>query len=202
MSQRRNPNTPQILLEIYTSTNDPAVKRAVLDTFSSSRDKDRLLQVLKSERDGNLRGSAIRGLGEVDGQPELWQIYQSETTTEGKIAILDVMRRNGNLEKLTEVARSDKEPKIRQKAIEIIATQESGTASSTLVALYSGEQEEKVKQTIIDHLSGQRSNCKALVDVSKAEKDIKMKLRIVERLSNMTKSCPAATEYLTELLNK
>jgi hypothetical protein len=40
------------------------------------------------------------------------------------------------------------------------------------------------------------------VDVSKAEKYIKMKLRIVERLSNMTKSCPAATEYLTELLNK
>ena len=202
MSQRRNPNTPQILLEIYTSTTDPAVKRAVLDTFSNNRDKDRLIQVLKSERDGGLRSQAINRLGDVDGQPELWQIYQSETTTEGKIAILDVMRRNGNLDKLTDVARTDKEPKVRQRAIEVIATQESGAGASTLVALYSGEQDEKVKQTIIDHLSSQRSNCKSLVDVSKAEKDIKLKLRIVERLSNMTKSCPAATEYLTELLNK
>jgi hypothetical protein len=51
-------------------------------------------------------------------------------------------------------------------------------------------------------LANSRGNCKPLVDVAKAEKDLKLKLHIVERLSSMTKSCPAATEYLTELLNK
>jgi hypothetical protein len=29
-----------------------------------------------------------------------------------------------------------------------------------------------------------------------------MKLRLVERLSNMTRSCQAASDYLTEILNK
>jgi hypothetical protein len=205
MSQRRNPNTPQILLEIYTSTNDPAVKRAILDTFNNTRDKDRLLQVLKTEKDGSLRGSAIQQLGNFDGQPELWQIYQSETTPEGKISVLNAMAHNGNLEKLAEVARTDKEPKVRQKAIEIISQQDAGNPSDTLVALYSSEQDEKVKQTIIDHLSsgGRRgTTCKPLVDVAKAEKNLQLKLRIVQRLSNMTSSCPAAAEYLTELLNK
>lgn len=204
MSQRRNPDTPKILLEIYTTTTDPAVKRAVLDTFSNNRDKDRLMQVLKTERDGNLRRTAIDRLGDVDGQPELWQIYQTETTTEGKTAVLNAMAHNGNLEKLTEVAKTDKDPKVRQKAIEVIADQDGGSNQEALVALYSSEQDERVKRTIIDHLSGGRrnGNCKPLVDVARSEKDMKLKLQIVQRLSNMTTQCPAATEYLTELLNR
>jgi len=204
MSQRKNPDTPKILLEIYTATTDPAVKRAVLDVFSNNRDKGRVLQVLRTEQDGTLRNRAIGILGDFDGQPELWQIYQAETTPDGKIAVLNAMAHNGNLEKLADVARNDKEPKVRQKAIEIISDQDAGSPNDTLVALYSSEQDPKVKQSIIDHLSGGRrnGNCKPLVDVAKAEKDIKMKLRIVERLSGMTTSCPAAADYLVELLSK
>jgi flagellar basal body-associated protein FliL len=112
------------------------------------------------------------------------------------------MRRNGNLDKLAEVARTDKDPRVRQTAIEIISSQEAGTAMTTLTALYGSEQDERVKQTIIDRLASQRSDCQPLVNVAKSEKDVKLKLRIVERLSSMTKSCPAAADYLTELLNK
>jgi hypothetical protein len=202
MSERRNPDTPKILLEIYSSTTDPAVKRAVLDTFTNNRDKDRLLQVLKVERDGNLRSRAIERLGDVDGQPELWQIYQSETTTDGKVAVLNAMAHNGNLDKLAEVARTDKEPKVRQKAIEIISEQDAGSPMTVLTSLYTSEQDEKVKQTIIDHLSNRRGDCKPLVDVARSEKDIHMKLRLVERLSNMARSCQAASDYLTELLSR
>jgi len=202
MSERRNPDTPKILLKIYTSTSDPAVKRAVLESFENNRDKDRLLQILKSEKDGSLRDSAIRRLGDVDGQPELWQIYQAETTVEGKVSVLNAMQRNGNLDKLTEVARTDKEPKVRQKAIQMIATQESGTPSAALVSLYGTEQDEKVKQTIINNLAESR-DCKPLVDLAKSEKsNMQLKLRMVQRLSEKTKSCPAAAEYLMELLNK
>ena len=202
MSEKRNPETPKILLEIYTSTSDPAVKRAILDTFSNNRDKGRLMTLLAGEKDGQLRQQAIQSLGNTDGQPELWQIYQSETTTDGKIAVLGAMYRNGNLEKLAEVARTDKDPKVRQKAIEVISTQESGNPTATLVSLYSSEQDEKVKNTIIDHLSGRRGDCKPLVDVAKSEKDLKLKMRLVERLSGMTRSCQAATDYLQEILSK
>lgn len=205
MSEKRNPNTPQILLEIYTSTTDPAVKNAILQTFGNNRDKDRLMQVLRTEKDGSLRTMAIGRLGDVDGQPQLWQIYASETTSEGKIAVLNAMSHNGDMAKLTDVAKNDKDPKVRQKAIEIISEQDGGSPSDALVALYGGEQDEKVKQTIVDHLGsgrGRGNNCKPLVDIAKSEKDIKLKLRLVQRLSSMTTSCPAATEYLTELLNK
>jgi HEAT repeat protein len=201
LGQKRNANNSQILVEIYTSSSDAAVKRAILETLSAARDKDRLLQLVRGERDGSLRSAAISKLGEVDGQPELWQIYQGETTTEGKVAVLNVMQQNGNLDKLAEVARTDKDPKVRQAAIRAIASQRAGTPSATLTSLYGSEQDEKVKQSIIDTLSNSR-NCKPLVDVARSEKDVKLKLRIVERLSNVAKSCKDATDYLTELLSR
>jgi aromatic ring hydroxylase len=116
--------------------------------------------------------------------------------------VLNAMHNNDNLDKLTEVARTDKDPKVRQKAIEAIASQESGNPTTVLVSLYSSEQDEKVKQTIIDHLSGRRGDCKPLVDVAKSEKDLKLKMRLVERLSNMTRTCQAANDYLVEILSK
>ena len=118
------------------------------------------------------------------------------------MAVLNAMRRNGNIEKLTDVARNDKDAKVRSQAIEVIASQDAPNAMSTLVSLYSTEQDEKVKNTIIDHLSGRRGDCKPLVDVARSEKDMKMKVRLIERLSNMTRSCQAATDYLTEILSK
>jgi hypothetical protein len=201
LSQKRNANLGQVLVEIYTASSDPAVKSAVLTSLSNAKDKDRLLQVVRGEKDEKIRTAGIGRLGDVDGQPELWQLYQGETTTDGKVAILNVMQRNGNLDKLAEVARTDKEPKVRQTAIRVIATQQAGTPSTTLTTLYGSEQDPKVKQTIVDSLSNSR-NCKPLVDVAKTEKDLQLKLRIVERLSGMTKSCKEATDYLQELLNR
>jgi hypothetical protein len=201
LGQKRNANNSTILLEIYTASSDAAVKRAVLNTFMAAKDREHLLQIVRAEKDDKLRASAIAALGGVEGQPELWQLYQGENGAEGKVAILNAMMRNGNADKLAEVARTDKDPKVRQAAIRAIASQQAGTPSATLTALYTGEQDEKVKRTIIDGLSNPR-NCKSLVDVAKAEKEMKLKLDIVGRLSNMTKSCPAATEYLTELLNR
>ena len=92
--------------------------------------------------------------------------------------------------------------RIDGKSLEAIANQDAGSPTSALVALYSSEQDERVKSTIIDHLSGRRGDCKPLVDVAKSEKDIKMKMRLVERLSNMTRTCQAASDYLTEILSK
>jgi len=201
LAQRPNANNGQLLMEIYASTSDAAVKHAVLTGLAEAKDKDRLLQVVKTEKDQKMRVFAINRLGYVDGQPELWQIYQGETTAEGRIAILNAMQRNGNLDKLAEVARTDKDPKVRQNAIRAIASQQAGTPFATLASLYGSEQDPKTKQAIIDALSSSR-NCKPLVDVAKAEKDLQLKVRIVERLSGMTKSCKEATDYLTELLNK
>ena len=200
MDQRRRPNNnAQLLSEIYASTNDLAVKRAILQAYAGMRDKDRLLQAAKTEKSPELREFAIGALSGNNGNPELWQLYQTETTTEGKQQLLRYMHSNGNADKLLEVVRTEKDPKVRIDAMRALASQRTGVNADTLVSLYNAEQDPQIKQSILDGLFQQR-NAKALVDIARAEKDTKMKLRIVERLSNMKSK--EAQDYLEEILKK
>ena len=200
MGQRRkSPNTMALLAEIYLSTGDTTVKMAILQAFASGNDKERLLQAARNEKAAELKEYAIGALGNQNGTPELWQLYQAESTPEGKLQLLRYMHYNSNGDKLLEVVRTEKDPKVRVAAARALAGQKTGVAADTLVALYGAESDTQVKQSILDGLMAQR-NAKALVDIARSEKDTKLKLRIVERLSNM-KSKEAA-DYLEELLKK
>lgn len=199
MNERRSPNNPQILSEIYASTNDVAVKRAILQSYAGMRDKDRLLQAAKTEKTPELREAAIGYLAGNSGNPELWQLYQTETTPEGKRQLLRYMYSNGSADRLLEVVRNEKDPKVRADAMRALASQKTGVTADTMVSLYNAEQDSQIKQGILDGLYSQR-NAKALVDIARAEKDTKLKLRIVERLSNMKSK--EAIDYLEELLKK
>ncbi|HUI55620.1 MAG TPA: hypothetical protein VLY04_11650 [Bryobacteraceae bacterium] len=197
---RRDANNSQLFWDIYAGS-DNNVKSTLLSAFAAARDKDHLLQILKTEKDDGLRTQTIRDLGEFDGQPELWQAYPSESTAEGKIALLNAMQQNGNLDKLVDVARTDKDSKVREKAVRVIASQEPASPTPALVSLYAKEQDEQVKRAIIDAVYSKKDG-KAMVDLAKAEKEYKLKLRIVDRLSNMTKYSKEASDYLQELLSR
>ena len=200
MDQRRKPNNnAQVLAEIYAATSDVAVKRAILQSYAGMRDKDRLLQAAKTEKAPELREFAIGALAGNNGSPELWQLYQAETTSEGKIQLLRYMYSNGNGDKLLEVVRTEKDPKVRADAMRALVSQKSGITGENMVSLYNAEQDSQIKMSIVDGLYAQR-NAKALVDIARGEKDTKLKLRIVERLSNMKSK--EANDYLEELLKK
>ena len=198
--QRRRQNTlnPNLLPEIYASTNDIAVKRAIINVYGSNRDKEHLTQVAKTEKLSELRVEAFQRLANNNpGQPELWQVYQSEPSPDMKTEILHCMWRDGNIDKLAEVARTEKDLKVRRVAIEVLASQQSPNTGDTLVSLYTSEQDPQLKGTIVDNLSNQK-NAKYLVDLARAEKDAKLKYRIVERLANMKSK--EAQDYMLEIL--
>ena len=200
MDQRRKPNNNvQVLSEIYAGTSDAAVKRAILLAHASIRDKDFLLRVARTEKSPELREFAIAALAGNAGTPELWQLYQAETTSEGKLQLLRYMYSNSSAEKLLEVVRTEKDPKVRADAVRVLASQRTGVTPDTLVSLYNAEQDPQIKQRLLDGLC-QTRNAKALVDIARGEKDTKMKLRIVERLSSMKSK--EAQDYLAELLKK
>jgi tetratricopeptide (TPR) repeat protein len=206
LARGKDSDAGPLFAEIYAASSDVAVKRAILNTYTTTKDKDRLVQIAKTEKNPDLRNQAIRDLGEIDGQPEIWQIYQSETAPEGKASMLGYMQENGNLDKLVEVARTDKDPKVRMAAVHAIASQRAGNSGAALVSAYTAEQDQQVKRAIVDDLAptrnGKAPNGKALVDLARAEKDTRMKLYIVNRLSNMAKYSKEAQDYLQEILSK
>jgi HEAT repeat protein len=201
LARGKDTNYGQLFSEVYAGSTDNRLKSAIINSYTASKDKDRLVQIAKTEKDANLRESAIRALGEIDGQPEIWQIYQAEQTPEGKAMLLGYMHLNGNLDKLVEVAKTDKDPKVRQAAVRALANQRSQNATQALVSTYTADQDPAVKQTIVNNLANNR-NGKALVEIARNEKDVKVKLRIVEQLSGMAKYSKEAQDYLQEILNK
>ena len=119
---------------------------------------------------------------------------------EGKQQILETISGSaGNLDKLLEVARTEKEMKLRRFAINNLSTPRAASTGDTLASMYTSEQDQDVKRSIIDALASQK-NVKAMIQIARAEKDNRMQQRILERLVNM--KSPEASDYLMEIIKK
>jgi len=194
---RRQANNGQVLAEIYNSTSDAAVKRAVLGAFVAGHDKDHLLQIARTEKNQDLRIQAIHMLGATAAQPEMWQLYLAETSPDVRRQILWSMAGAGNSEKLLEVARTDKDPGVRRTAIQALAGIKAPGTGEALAAMYPAEQDKEIKRTIVSALFEQK-NVKALVELGRKESDPAMKRYIVQLLVEM--KSPEATAFLEEIL--
>src|SRR5262249_18873140 len=152
LSQRRRQGiNPNLLPEIYGSSSDVNVKRAILDAYEQYRDKDRLAQIAKTEKVPELRSRAFQKLANNNpGQPELWQVFQAETSPDVRQEVLKCMYQDGNAEKLAEVVRTEKDAKTRRVAIEVLASQRAAGTGDVLVSIYNSVQDGQDKQMIID----------------------------------------------------
>ncbi|MEO7271821.1 MAG: HEAT repeat domain-containing protein, partial [Vicinamibacterales bacterium] len=99
-----------ILAEVYASSTDVEVKRRILRAFMVSGDKQRVVTAAQTEQNADLRGEAVRQLGAMGANEELWQMYQKETTTPVKKQILQAMFVGGNATRMIELAKGEKDP--------------------------------------------------------------------------------------------
>lgn len=191
------PENRQVLEEVYRSTNDISVKRAVIRSMVPAGDRARLLSIAKSESSPELRSEAVGQLGALRATAELSELYTTETSVDIKRRIIQSFMVAGASDRLTELARTEKDPELRRTAIRNLGVMNASKTGDVLRSLYSSETNAPVKEEIINALFVQR-NATALVEMARAEKDPAMKREIVQRLSNMrTKE---ATDYLLELL--
>ncbi len=189
----------QALADIYASSSDAKVKRAILRSFMVAGERDRLLAAAREEKDLGLRGEAVNQLGVMGAHAELWELYQKESSLEVKKKILQAMFVGGNVEKLTELARTEKDPELRRAAVRNLGVMGSGRTGDTLISIYANEKDLSIRKEVINALFIQ-GNAKALVDLARKETDPALKKEIINRLSLMRSK--EATDYLMEILNK
>jgi len=186
----------QLLGDVYKSSNDTTIKRAILRSFMIAHNRDALLQAARSEQNPDLRLEAIRQLSVMGGAAEL---YPNETSHDAKRAIIQGLMVSGDAAKLLEIAKTEKDPKLRVDAINQLGVMGRSKTGDGLAAMYRQESDAGVKNAIISALFVQ-GNAPAMVDIARKETDPAMRKRIVEQLSIMHSK--EATDYLMELLNK
>ena len=189
----------KLLAEIYESSNDLEVKRTILNGFMLSGEKEKLLAAAKSEKVPELRAEAVRQLGLMGAQAELWQIYQAESSSEVKSEVIQALFIGGGAERLGELARGEKDPALRRKAIRNLGLMGRQHTEASLSAIYSSDTDAQDRREVIQAFFLQ-DNAHALIQIARTEKDQALRKDAIQKLSLMGNK--EATDFLMEIINK
>jgi len=189
----------QVLIDVYASSTDTAVKRVILESFGRTGERDRVLAAAREEKNPELRMEAVEQLAHLGAQAELWQLYGDEQAFEVKQRILHSLAQSGNVEKLIELARTEKDPKLRREAVRVLGHLDPKRTSDVLTSLYAAESDPAIRREVLRALASQ-SNVKAIIDIARKETDSSLKREAVRHLSNMKSK--EASDFLVEILNK
>jgi len=189
----------QALADVYRSTTDAGVKRAILRSYMVAGDRERLLQLARTESDADLRGDAVHQLGVMGARNELAQLYQAESSIDVKKRILQAMFVGGDSERMIELAKGEKDPELRKTAIRNLGLMKRQGTSDALVGIYNSDSNAEVRKAVINALFLQ-NNGTALVALARAEKNLEVKKEIVQKMSVMSPKSKEVSDYLMELL--
>jgi len=186
------------LAEIYGSTSDVDIKKRILSSFMVAGDKERVLNAAQSEQNPELRAEAVRQLGVMGANDELWTLYQKDSSVDVKKQIIRAMFTGGNASRLIELAKAEQNPELRLLAVRNLGIMGSKQTADALVEIYGTSKDAEIRKAVINSLFIQ-NNAEGLVALARKESDPSMKKEMVSKLSLMHSK--AATDYLMEILN-
>ena len=190
------------LRELYQTESSPEIKAKLVEGFFIADDVDTLTEIARTDADPKLRRKAIEGLGIVDSpqaRKELAALYESEQDPDTRGKILEsfmIAADAGTLEKL---ARTEADPALRRKAIEMLGVVDSPPARAALVDLYQSEQDRDTKGKILEAFMI-ADDVQALIDVIGSEQDRELRKKALEYLSLMDSD--EAMAYLMKVLEE
>jgi HEAT repeat protein len=126
------------LEQLYHAENSTDVRREILQAFFLAGDAKRLVQAAESEKDPELRRAAIKNLGLVGGSDAsnaLQTIYAKESDISLKEEVLNAYFLEGNSQALVAIARSEKDPVLRKKAVEKLSLIGDKTAADYMMEI-------------------------------------------------------------------
>ena len=126
------------LEQLYSANNSVEVRREILQAFFLAGDSKRLVQAALNEKDPELRRTAIKNLGLVGGNEAseaLKSIYQKETDRDLKEEVLNAYFLEGNSTALVAIAKSEKDPELRKKAVEKLSLIGDKTATDYMMEI-------------------------------------------------------------------
>jgi hypothetical protein len=194
-------NSAATLGSIYDKSNNPSVKKAVLDSYLVMNDPEKLVQIAQHESDPQLAHHAVSELGAMGAVSQLSAIYNATPSKEVKSAIINAYVAAGSkgADALGAIASSEQDPDLRRKAIRNMGVSGGSAGAPALLAIYSKSSDEESKKAALDGLFV-AGDAHDLVALARSEKDPAAKREIVSKLAVMHSK--EATDYMLELLNK
>ncbi len=131
-------HAPEELRQLYAAETSPEVKKDILQAFFLSGDAKFLAEAAQSEKDPEIRRTAIHNLGLVgseDARQALLAIYAKETNRENKEAVLNALFIQGNAHALVVIAKGEKDPELKKTAVSKLALMNSKEGNDYLMEI-------------------------------------------------------------------
>lgn len=126
------------LWQMYGAESSREVKRAIQQALFVGGSSGRLIELARVEKDPDLRLSAVRNLGLIgsaDAHAALEALYKNEADVRTREAVLQAFFVSGNAKRLIEVARTEKDPALKRKAVQHLSVMGSPEAQQFLLEL-------------------------------------------------------------------
>jgi hypothetical protein len=188
-----------ILRDIYKGTTDVSVKKAVFQGWLMSGDKEDVLAVARTEQSPELRKDAIRYLGMMGGRNELREMYKNSQDAGTRETVIHGMLMAGDAQGLVEIANTEKDPQVLDKAINTLGMVGGDDSLSALTNIYNTRNDIATKKRVINAMF-LHGAAHEMVAMARKETNQELKRAWIQKLSVM--SSPEVTEYMTEILNK
>jgi len=127
---------------IYRSATDTGVKRAIIQSYFMAGNAERMAEIAKTEKDADLRKSAIRNLGMMNrggstavAADALLSIYKSDSSSEIKTAVVNSLFMQRNAKALVELARAEKDPSLKREIVTKLSVMKTPEATDYMLEL-------------------------------------------------------------------
>ena len=197
----KQPTTSAELKQIYESTQDPVIKRTIIDAYRTTGDKPALITLASTTGAPiEIRQQAVRNLTDIAVPQDLWALYQKEENKDLRMSMTRAFSSMGAVDQLLQIAKSDKDPEVRRQAVRSLGNQKVEKTGTTLVDMYGSETDKDNKMAIISALGNQNNDTGLVTLARKETKDLELKREIVRRLAEMSRTSKVAADYLLEVI--
>jgi HEAT repeat protein len=192
--------TARELREVYDSTTDVNVRRAVIDAYTQTWNVGALVSIAGAgSTPMPVRQQAVSGLSSVASPTELWALYSKETDKDLRLHMVSAFASMQALDQLTQIVKTEKEPTVRARAIRALGSMRAEKTGQMLADLYGSDQDVEVRRAVISALSSQ-NNAEGLVAIARKEASLPLKTLIVQKLSEMAPRSKVAADYMMEII--
>ncbi|MGQ0802083.1 MAG: HEAT repeat domain-containing protein [Pseudomarimonas sp.] len=170
------------LLPLYRSSNDAAIKTAVMEAFLIGGRGDLVQALFESETNPELRLNALNSLGAMGEGDRLKALYGPQLPREERRQLLHAYGVAGELQALIDVARSETDPELQVEAIRSIGIGGDRQAGATLVELYRPDASEQVRRAVIEGLMI-ANDSEAMLQLYRKETDPELRRQLLHSIT-------------------
>lgn len=120
LGRLRDANVSNTLLQVYTASGAPRVRRQVVTSLGERADVTTLLGIVRTEQDTGVRNVAIQTLGRIGAAREPLRTLYVLTPMESREAVLSALFTAKDDDELIRIASSEQNPILRQRARQLL----------------------------------------------------------------------------------